>query len=57
MDEDDLTRVANEKKIMLLLKQFYENCHSETLICRKLSPSSDMQSDALMHRDGLQVRL
>ena len=26
VDEDDLKWVANEKNILLLLKQFYENC-------------------------------
>ena len=30
MDEDDLKWVANEKNILLLLKQFHENFRSKT---------------------------
>ena len=37
------------KKKIVFIKQF----HSETPLCRKLSNSSEMQNDALMHREGL----
>ena len=50
MDEDDLTWVANENKILLLLKQFHEHFRF-----KKLSHSSDMKNDALMHRVGLKL--
>ena len=53
VDEDDLKWVTIEKNIVLFLKQFHENCHSKTTICRKCSNSSQMQNDALMHREGL----
>ena len=42
-----------KKILLLLLKQFHENFHSKTPCSRKLSRSSEMQNDALMHRDGL----
>ena len=51
MDEDDLKWVANEKKILLFLKQFHGNCGFKTT--RKLGNFSGMQNDALMHREGL----
>ena len=41
--------------ILLLLKQFHGNCHSKAPRCRKISHSSDMQNDALMHREGSKV--
>ena len=47
MDEDDLMSVANEKNILLLLKQLHENFRSETPRLRKLSHFSEMQNDAL----------
>ena len=53
VDEDDLKCVANEKKILLLLKQFHENFHSKTHSRRKISHFSDMQKDVLMHREDL----
>ena len=52
MDEDDLKWAANEKKKLFLLKQSHENFHSKTLGFRKLNNSSEMQNDALMHREG-----
>ena len=51
MDEDDLKWVANEKRMLLLIKQFHENVRSKNPMCRKLSNSSHMQNDALMHRE------
>ena len=53
MDEDDLKWVANEKKILLFLKQLHENCGFKTTSCRKLNNFSEMQNYALMHREGL----
>ena len=53
MDEDDLKWVTNEKKIVLFLRQFHENCRTKTTSCRKLSSFSEMQDDDLMHREGL----
>ena len=41
------------KKLVLFLKQFHENCGFKTTSCRKLSMFSEMQDDALMHREGL----
>ena len=38
---------------MLLLKQFHEYVRSEPLGLKKLSHFSEMQNDALMHREGL----
>ena len=55
MDEDDLKLVGNEKKIIFLLEQLHENFHSKALGFRKLSNSSEMQNDHLMHREGLKV--
>ena len=52
VDEDDLKRVTNEKKI-ILLKQFHENVCSKTPSCNTLGDSLDMQNYALMHREGL----
>ena len=49
----ELKWVANEKRILLLLKQFQENVRSETPMCRKLSHSSDLQNYVLMHHQGL----
>ena len=43
------------KKIVLLLKQFDENCRSQTPKCTKLSHSyKNMHNVALMHRYGIQ---
>ena len=53
VDENDLQWVTNEKKILLLLRQFHANCRSETTSCRKLSNFSEMQDDAMRHREGL----
>ena len=52
VDEDDLKWVANDKKVLLLLKQFQENVRSETPRCRKLSHFLELKNDALMHREG-----
>ena len=38
---------------MLFLRQFHENCRSKTTSCRKLGKFSEMQDDALRHREGL----
>ena len=56
VEEDDLKWVANENNISLLLKQFQGNFSSKTTRCRKISHSSEMQNDALMHREGLKAR-
>ena len=53
VNEDDLQWVTNEKKIVLFLRQFHENCRSKSTSCRKLSIFSEMQDDALRHREGL----
>ena len=45
--------LSNEKNILLSLKMFRENFRSKTSMCRKLSHSSEMKNDALMHREGL----
>ena len=52
LDEDELKWVANEKNILLLLKQFHENVLSKTPRCRKLTHFSG-ENDALMHCEGL----
>ena len=48
--------MTNEKETVLSLKQFPENCRSKTPRCRKLSHSSQIQNDALIHRVGLKVK-
>ena len=53
VNEDDLKWLENEKNISLLSKQFRENIRFKTPGCGKLGHSSEMQSDALMHREGL----
>ena len=53
MDEGGLKWVENEKNKVLLLKHFLEKNRSKTTRYRKLSHSSEMQNDALMHREGL----
>ena len=53
MDENGLKWEADEENISLLLKQLHTNFHSKTTRCRKLSHSSEIQNDALMHREGL----
>ena len=45
--------MANEKNILSLLKQFHENNCSKAPRCGKLSHSSEMQNDVLIHREGL----
>ena len=40
------------KKVLLLFKQFQENARSESPRCVKLNYFSEMQNDALMHREG-----
>ena len=48
--------MTNEKNILCLLTQCHENFRSKnpnTLGFRKLIHSSEMQNDALMHREGL----
>ena len=50
---DYLQWVTNEKKIVLFLRQFHENCRSKTISCRKLGNFSKMQDNALRHREGL----
>ena len=52
VDEDDLKWVTNEKSIAIV-KTVLIKCPSETPMCRKLSHSSQMQNDALIHREGL----
>ena len=54
MDEYDLKWLANENNISVLLKQFHEKFVLKSLGFFKLSHSSEMQNDALMHRDGLE---
>ena len=41
--------------ILIFLKQFHENFHSKTPRCRKLSHSSNLQNDALLHREAQRV--
>ena len=41
------------RKILLLLKQFHQNLCSKTPGFQKLGHFSEMQNDALMHREGL----
>ena len=55
MDEDELYRVANEKKVLLLLKQFHEHFCSKTPRYSKLSHFSEIKKDASMHREGERV--
>ena len=49
MNEDDLKWVANKKGYFL--RQVHENSRSKTTTCRKLINFSEMQDDALMHRE------
>ena len=51
--ENDLMWVANEIKILLLLKQFHQNFVLKTLEFRKLSHYSEMRNDALNASWGL----
>ena len=46
------------KKILLFLKQFHKNFCSKTTMpgLRKLSHSSEMRNDALIHREGLRKK-
>ena len=54
MDVDDLKPVANEKKyIVIIINSSTKIVILKPLGFRKLSHSSDMQNDALMHREGL----
>ena len=53
MDEDDLKWMANEKNILLLLNSSMETLALQPPDFRKLNHSSEMQHDALMHREGL----
>ena len=53
MDEDDLKRVANENKILLLLKSSMKIFVLKLTCFRKLSHSAEMQNDALVHCEGL----
>ena len=39
--------------MLLILEQIHENVCSKTPRCRKLSYSTEIQNNALMHRDGL----
>ena len=55
MDEDDLKWVGNEKNVLLSLKQFHEHVRSKPLVLKKLSHFSEMQNDALMHREGFKT--
>ena len=53
MDEDDLKWVTNEK-----LDCYFQNCSMKIFVLKpvgftKLSDFSEMQDDALMHREGL----
>ena len=42
-----------KKKVIVLLKQLHDEILSKPSGYRKLSRYSEMQNDALMHRDGL----
>ena len=53
MDEDDLKWVGDKGKNIVSIKQFHDNFSSKNLDSRKLSYYSEMQNDALMHREGL----
>ena len=50
VDEDDLKWMANEKKILLLSKQFHENVLSKT---PSFYGNNAFFRDASMHREGL----
>ena len=51
LDEDDLKWVINEKNIVII-KKFHENFRSKTAVgFNKCSHSSEMQNDALIHRE------
>ena len=49
VDEDDLT-LGKGKKPIVIINQFHALKH---LVFRKLSHPSEMQNDALVHREGL----
>ena len=53
MDEGDFKWVGNEKNVLLLLNQLHEHVRSKPPVLRKLSHFSEMQIDALIHREGL----
>ena len=53
MNENDLKWVTNEKKILLLLKQFNKKNRSKDNTCRKLGHSLEIQNGDLMHREDL----
>ena len=53
MDKDDLKWAKNEKKVIVLLKQLHDKILSKPSGCRKLGRYSEMQNDALVHREGL----
>ena len=44
-----------EQKLFLtfIAQNFHENCRSKSTSCRKLGIFSEMQDDALRHREGL----
>ena len=51
MDKDDINWVANEKNKALVVQLFHENVRSQTTMCTKLGDSSQIQNDALLHRE------
>ena len=51
--EDDWKWEKMKEKIIILLKHLHENVRPKPSRCRILSHSSEMQNDALMHRQGL----
>ena len=53
VDKDDLKWVTTEKNILSLLLNSITIFVLESLGFRKLSHASEMQNDALMHREGL----
>ena len=53
MDEDDLKWVSNENKILVLLNSSMNIVVLKLIKIRKLSYFSEMQNDALMHRQSL----
>ena len=57
VDKNNLKWEDNEENILLLLKQFHEKISSKTPRCRELNDSSEMQNDALMHREGLKGKM
>ena len=53
MDEDDLNWVTFVKNIVIIKTVLENYCRSKTIKCKKLGHFSEIQNDALMHREGL----